>query len=244
MSLPNTLNHRLQDDDEEDDEFVGETRSEPLASSHRHANHNINASVGTHKTPISWAYDEYEVPVVGGGEDQFSPAPNLSHRHPSDDDSFFPPSIDAAGSNNNTNTNNTPNNSHASPKKSNSFHDWLAAGAVDFLKLTGGVALTTTEFLVSPPLQMTRLLLPGLLASLLEYIDLVTPPRCKDWFRIVSSSIYHVFSVLKHTAKGKEFRTQVGNVGGDLRELLSSDVVRQVLMDGMASSVKMAEALQ
>jgi hypothetical protein len=133
---------------------------------------------------------------------------------------------------------------HAPPKKKDSFRDWLAAGAVDFLKLTGGVALTTTEFLVSPPLQMTRLLLPSLLAALLEYIDLVTPPRCKDWFQIVSSSIYHVISVLKHTDKGKEFRTQVGNVGGDLRELLSSDVVRQVLMDHMAANVKMAEALQ
>ena len=217
MSLPDVPNHGLQDDEEEDDEFV-EIRSEPLASSspHRHG----NASVGTHKTPISWAHDEYEVPVVGGKE----PHPSL------DDDS----SMDS----------NTPNHTHPAPEKKDSFRDWLAAGAVDFLIATGGVALTTTEFLVSPPLQVTRFLLPGLLASLLEYIDLVTPPRCKDWFRIASSSIYHVISVLKCTAKGKEFRTQVGNVGGDLRELLSSDVVRQILMDGMASSVKMAEALQ
>jgi hypothetical protein len=228
MSLPDVPNHGLQDE-EEDDEFV-ETRSEPLAWSHRH--HHANASVGTHKTPISWAEDRYEVPVVGG-EGPFSPVRNLPHP-PLDDDSFFPPSLDA----------NTPNHTRAPPQKKDSFRDWLAAGAVDFLKATGGVALTTTEFLVSPPLQMTRLLLPGLLASLLEYIDLVTPPRCKDWFRIVSSSVYHVISVLKHTAKGKDFRTQLGNVGGDLRELMSSDVVRQVLMDGMASNVKMAEALQ
>jgi hypothetical protein len=292
MSLPDTPSNRLQDEDEDDDEFSGhvnvETRSLPWASSDRHsqsqshtngnangnANVNASASVGaySHKTPISWAYnDEYEVPVVGGeGEDQDSTdhlsspprsrarshrqrAPNLSYRS---DDSFFPPSIDGGANTNNMNMNmNGPNNKRSSKtaqnKKSggaagggNSFRNWLAAGAVDILRLTGGVALTTTEYLVSPPLQMTRLLLPGLLASLLEYIDLVTPPRCKDWFRIASASIYHVVSVLRHTDKGKEFRTQVGNVGGDLRELLSSDVARQVLMDGMASSVKAAEAFQ
>jgi hypothetical protein len=220
MSLPDGPNHGLQDEEEEDDDFV-ETRSEPLASSrHRHG----NISVGTAKTPISWAHDEHEVPAVVREE----PHPPL------DDDSFFPPSMDS----------NTPNHTQPPPKKKDSFRDWLAAGAVEFLKTSGGVAFSTTEFLVTPPLQMTRFLLPGLLASLLEYIDVVTPPRCKDWFRIVSSSIYHVISVLRNTAKGKEFRTQVGNVGGDLRELLSSDVVRQVLMDGMASSVKMTEALQ
>jgi hypothetical protein len=124
------------------------------------------------------------------------------------------------------------------------FRDWLAAGAVDVLKMTGGVALSTTGKLVAPPIQMTRMLLPGLMAAIIDSFDKSAPERLKDWVRIFSSSIYHLVTVLKNTEQGHIFRSRLGKVGGDLRDLASSDIALQAIVDTMSTTVKFTEALQ
>lgn len=129
-------------------------------------------------------------------------------------------------------------------KDNNNFRDWLATGTLDILKMTGGVALSTTGKLVAPPIQMTRMLLPGLTAAIIDWVDKAAPERVKDWFRIFSSSIYHLVTVLKNTEQGHVFRSRLGQVGGDLRDLASSDIALQAIVDTMSASVKFTEALQ
>jgi hypothetical protein len=78
-----------------------------------------------------------------------------------------------------------------------------------------------------------------------DVLDRITPQQVKDWLRIVTSSVHHVITVLRNTPKGLQFRTNVVEfVSGDVLEVLSSDETRQVIMDGMACTVKLAEALK
>ena len=136
-------------------------------------------------------------------------------------------------------------NQHQHRHQHSSFKDWLTSGTVEFLKLTGGVALTTTGKLVNPPLQLTRMLIPSFIASLVDYIDTVMPQRAKDWVRIFTSSIHHIIRVLRNTPRGIQFRHQlIDIVLQDLIQLLSSDEVQQTILDGMATQVKLSEALQ
>ena len=129
-----------------------------------------------------------------------------------------------------------------------SFQDQLAAsalsGTIEFLKVAGGLTLNATGKVVAPPLHVTRtVLLPALWAATVDYIHSRTPKRVKDWFRILSSSVYHVINVLKETEKGKLFRQRLLVLGGDILDCLSADTTRQLLIDGMASVVKFTEAL-
>jgi hypothetical protein len=122
--------------------------------------------------------------------------------------------------------------------------DQVLAGTLDLLKMAGGATLSTTGKLVSPPLHVTRtVLLPALWQTLTDYLTSVTPLRVKDWFRIVSSSVHHMIVVIGNTSKGKIFQSKVFAVCGGLSDCVSSDASRQVLMDGMASVVKLSEAL-
>ena len=125
------------------------------------------------------------------------------------------------------------------------FKNWLTSGIVDILGVAAGVTLSTTGMLVAPPLQVTKtLILPGLLALFVDTLDAITPPRVQDWFRILSSSVHHLITVLGNTEKGKLFSTQVYIVLQDLLQALSAPESRQVLVDGMATSVKFAAALK
>jgi len=131
------------------------------------------------------------------------------------------------------------------PRQSSSFKTWLSGGIMDALGTAAGVTLSTTGRLVTPPLQMTKaLLLPGLLALIVDMFDAITPPRVQDWFRIISSSVYHLMVVLGNTEKGQIFSSQVYIVLQDILQAMSAPESRQVLVDGMASSVKFADALQ
>jgi hypothetical protein len=122
-----------------------------------------------------------------------------------------------------------------------SFKSWLTSGALEALNVTAGWTLST----MAPPLQMTKnILLPGLLALFIDTMDSVTPPRVKDWFRILSSSVYHLLSVLRSTSRGKIFSDQFVLVLQDIVQAMSAPESRQVLVDGMACSVKLADALQ
>lgn len=126
----------------------------------------------------------------------------------------------------------------------NGFKNWLTSGILDVLGTAAGVTLSTTGMLVAPPLQMTKtLILPGLLALFVDALDAITPPRVQDWFRILSSSVHHLITVLGNTEKGKLFSTQVYIVLQDLLQALSAPESRQVLVDAMATSVKFAAAL-
>jgi hypothetical protein len=129
-----------------------------------------------------------------------------------------------------------------------SIQDRVAAGALsatlELLKFAGGATLSTTGKLVAPPLYVTRnIILPNLWHACQDYITSSTPVRAKSWFKIISSSVHHFFSVLRGTARGKVFRHRVFRVGGDILDSISSDDARQVLMDSMGVVVKTAEAL-
>jgi hypothetical protein len=130
-------------------------------------------------------------------------------------------------------------------KEDSWFKSWLTVGILDVLGAAAGVTLSTTGKLVAPPLQMTKtLIIPGLLALMVDTLDAVTPPRVQDWFRILSSSLHHLMTVLRSTDKGKIFSSQVYIVLQDILKALSAPESRQVLVDGMATSVKFAAALQ
>ena len=125
------------------------------------------------------------------------------------------------------------------------FKSWLTTGILDFLGTVAGLTVSTTGKLVAPPLYMTKtILLPGLLALIVETLDFITPPRVKDWFRILSSSFYHLMTVLGSTEKGNAFSSQVYVVLQDILQALSAPESRQVLVNLMATSVKFAAALQ
>lgn len=125
------------------------------------------------------------------------------------------------------------------------FKSWLTMGILDVLGTAAGVTLSTTGKLVAPPLHLTKnILLPGLLALIVDTLDSITPPRVKDWFRILSASSYHLITVLGSTEKGKIFSSQFYIVLQDVMQALSAPESRQVLVDGMATSVKFAAALQ
>ena len=126
------------------------------------------------------------------------------------------------------------------------FTDWLTGETLNFLKWTGGVTLSTTGKLVAPPIQLTNsVIIPALFTTLVDWIDKITPQRVKDWVRILTSSVTHVIFVLRNTQRGIAFRSKVVDfVGGDVLGVLSSDEARQAVVDGMACTVKVAEALQ
>jgi hypothetical protein len=133
--------------------------------------------------------------------------------------------------------------SQTAPEKTR-LTDQLMAGTLELLKMAGGVTLSTTGKLASPPLHVTRtVLLPALWQTLADYLTSVTPLRVKDWFRILWSSVHHIISVIGNTNKGKIFQNKLCTVSGGLLDCVSSDVSRQALMDGMASVVKLNEAL-
>jgi hypothetical protein len=122
-----------------------------------------------------------------------------------------------------------------------SFKGWLMSGLLGGLNKAAGVTLSTTGQLISPGLSI---LLPGLLALFVDFMDSVTPSIAQDWFRILSSSVCHFFSVLRSTTRGKSFSIQFYIVLQDILQAASAPESRQVLVDGMACSVKFADALK
>lgn len=134
--------------------------------------------------------------------------------------------------------------SQDAPQEKTRLQDQVLAGTLELLKMAGGVTLSTTGKLVYPPLHITRtILLPTLWNALIDYLGQVTPLRVKDWFRILSSSVHHIFTVIGNTKKGKIFQEKMRTVCGGLFDCVTSDVSRQALVDGMASLVKLSEAL-
>jgi hypothetical protein len=126
-----------------------------------------------------------------------------------------------------------------------SFRGWLAEGIVDVLNAAAGVTLSTTATILSPPIALTRdVVLPAVLAIIVDTLDNVTPTIVQDWFRIITSSMYHLISVLRSTHQGKVFRKQLLLVVQNLFEALSAPEARQVVVDTMATGIKLADALQ
>jgi len=137
----------------------------------------------------------------------------------------------------------TPSQPQTAANKS--IQDQVLAGTLELLKMMGGATLSTTGKLVQPPLYVVQsVLLPALWSGLVDYLSQVTPLRVKDWFRILSSSVHHIITVIGNTAKGKIFRSKLHTVGDDILDVVSSDASRQAIMDGMAAWVKLSEALQ
>lgn len=129
------------------------------------------------------------------------------------------------------------------PPKQSSFRKWLAEGMLDTLNVVAGITLSTTGTILSPPIAITKnVMLPALLGLLVDALDTITPPRFQDWFRILSSSVYHLFSQGK-TQPGLAFQKQVGVTTGSFLEVLSAPESRQAVVDGMATGVKLADAL-
>jgi hypothetical protein len=127
----------------------------------------------------------------------------------------------------------------------NSFKGWLAESILDVLNTAAGLTISTTGTILSPPIAMTKnVILPAILAILVDTLDNITPPRIQDWFRILSSSVYHLYSVLTSTEQGQKFRHQLLLFFQTLLEVWSAPESRQVVVDGMATGVKLADALQ
>jgi len=119
-----------------------------------------------------------------------------------------------------------------------------ASGSLELLKFAGGITLSTTGKLVAPPLMVThKLLLPALWEGIKELSKSYTPQRVKDWFQIVSSSLYHVLDVLRNTHHGVVFRSRAMVVGADIADCITSDTSRQLITDSMATLIKLGEAL-
>lgn len=128
-----------------------------------------------------------------------------------------------------------------------SYRKWLAEGMLETLNVVAGITLSTTGTILSPPIAMTRnIILPNLLAILVDTLDAFTPHQVQDWFRILSSSVYHFFVVLVagSTERGVRFRNQVTRVAQSFLAAWSAPESRQVVVDGMATGVKLADALQ
>ena len=127
-----------------------------------------------------------------------------------------------------------------------SFRKWMAEGMLETLNVVAGITLSTTGTILSPPIALTRAIIPSLLAVIVDALDAATPRRVQDWFRILSSSVYHLFVVLVagSTERGKRFKSQITQVGHSFVEAWSAPESRQVVVDGMATGVKLADALQ
>ena len=143
--------------------------------------------------------------------------------------------------------NNNKKEKQQTKQQPSSYRKWLTEGMLEALNVVAGITLSTTGTLLSPPIAITRnIILPGILALVVDTIDAVTPLRVQDWFRILSSSVYHLFVVLiaGSTERGLKFRSQVALVAQSFLEAWSAPESRQVIVDGMATGVKLADALQ
>ena len=131
-------------------------------------------------------------------------------------------------------------------QQSSSFRKWMAEGMLETLNVVAGITLSTTGTILSPPIALTRAIIPSLLAIIVDALDAATPRRFQDWFRILSSSVYQFYVVLLagSTDRGKRFRNQVTQVAQSFLEAWSAPESRQVVVDGMATGVKLADALQ
>jgi len=132
-------------------------------------------------------------------------------------------------------------------KNVSSFKKWLTEGLLETLNVVAGITLSTTETILSPPIAVTRkIILPGLVAIVIDALDAIVPPRVQDWFRIISSSVYHFFVVVLisgSTQHGLQFRNQFAVVVQSFLEAWSAPESRQVVVDTMATGVKLAAAL-
>ena len=118
------------------------------------------------------------------------------------------------------------------------------SGTIELLKQVGGVTVSATGALVAPPLHITRtVLIPSLFAAMKDFISSNSPVRLKDWFRIFSASIYHVFNTLQNTEAGHEFSNRMLVVMIDLIDCISAETTRQLLLDGMSCFVKFFEII-
>ena len=119
------------------------------------------------------------------------------------------------------------------------------SGTIELLKQVGGVTVSATGALVAPPLHITRtVLLPSLFAALKDFIASNSPVRVKDWFRIFSTSIYHMFNTLQNTEAGLDFSNRMVMIMIDLIDCISAETTRQLLLDVMSSFVKFFEVVQ
>jgi hypothetical protein len=228
-------NRRLQEENE--DKYAGHVASRRNTETNSLGGSTTNRS---QKTPHTWAAQgEYRVPI---------------HRHPDDLSSTIssPPIL---GTQRTTKRKGTPNPTTSTddlslppdlpPMQDSSFKGWLTSSILETLNVAAGVTFKTTGQLLAPSLEMTRtLLLPALLSLFVDTMDSITPPRVKDWLRIISSGVHHLLSVLTSTEKGQMFSNQSVIVLQDILQALSSPETRQVLVDGMACNVKLADALQ
>jgi hypothetical protein len=243
---------KQQEVDDDDEEYAGHVgiRRPPTASRETFLNDDSSChSVGSKSSapPLSWAREEYEEAIHS--LDGNSSYPYRQKKKRRSLQRGVPPVNDGLVDHNHHRAKQQPSSTSTTTTASNAnpttWGEWLSSSSLEFVKLAGGVTLSTTGKLVAPPLHITRtILLPGLIAALAEYIDQVTPTRAKDWFRIVSSSTGHMWQVLKNTERGELFRDKVQTVGSDVLVLLSENETRQAFMDSMSCGVKFSEALQ
>lgn len=134
---------------------------------------------------------------------------------------------------------------HSELKEVETFKGWLSARIMDGLNTAAGATLSTTGQLIAPPLHVTKtVILPSLLGLFVDTLDTVTPQRLKDWFRIISSSLHHLVSVIRSTKGGKQFSSRFLEVTQDIALVTSAPETRNILIDTMALGVKTFDALK
>ena len=127
------------------------------------------------------------------------------------------------------------------PAHNPSLSDQIAGAAVqgtlDFLRIAGGLTLSTTGKLVAPPLHVTQtVVLPQLWAATRAYLLEHFP-----WIAVIEAAISNLWQVLVDTPQGREWQRQSIET---LTCFALQPSLKPVLVEGMACVVKTAHGDQ
>jgi hypothetical protein len=239
-------NNKNYDDDNEEGGYVTSrlttTTTTPIRGRGRV---NVSSSSAATTTPSSWAQDNRGRLRTQQSILHYPDGPSSERQQQQQRSAVVldgislppPPSYTVGGD-----SNQVPSPHHHDTK---SFKGWLTGSLLGALNTAAGITLSATNTIATPAVGMTQnVILPSILALIVETLDNVTPTFVKDWFRILSSSVYHLYSVLASTNQGKVLRRQLLLVIQNVLEAWSAPESRQVVVDGMAAGVKLADALQ
>lgn len=126
----------------------------------------------------------------------------------------------------------------------NTLKSSAMSGTIDVLNIIGGLTASTTGKIISPPLNVTRMvIIPALINILSDFVGKITSERLKDWYRILSTSISHITTVVTKTSSGRKLQKSFTTVSNDVVEILCGDTSRQVIVDSASSFIKIIEVL-
>ena len=131
-------------------------------------------------------------------------------------------------------------------KTASKIKNWLSESMLETMNIIAGVTLSTTGKIVKPPLAVTKnILLPAMVAIIIDVMETVTPILIQDWFKIVSSSLYHFFHVFLSgsTVTGTKFRKQSTVVAQSFMETISAPECQQAVIDTVTTGIKLIDVV-